>query len=129
MSRADDGAVTVWALIVVLLVWSVAAVCSVETMAIQVRHRAAAAADVASLAAAARGGLDESAACAAARQAAVRLGAELTDCRISGPYATVTVRMSPPAPLSWAGRVTERAHAGPADTGRPVRSHTSRAST
>jgi len=116
VNRADEGAATIWALIVLLLIWALAAVCAVETTAVQVRHRAAAAADAAALAAASPGGLDGPAGCASARRAAARLGAELMGCELIGPYATVTVRMSPPAPIRWAGRVTERARAGPADT-------------
>ena len=128
MTRADDGAATIWALIVVLLVGSAAAVCTFETVAVQVRHRVAAAADAAALAAAAPGGLDDPAGCAAARRAAARLGAELTACALSGPYATVTVRMAAPGPIRWAGQVTARARAGPADTAGPVRSRTRRTS-
>jgi secretion/DNA translocation related TadE-like protein len=118
VSRADDGAATVWALIVVLLVWAMAAVCAVETAAVQARHRSAAAADAAALAAASPGGLDGPTGCAAARRAAARLGAEVTDCALSGPFATVTVRLPSPPPIRWAGPVTARARAGPADTGQ-----------
>ena len=119
MSRRQDGSATLWALLVVLLTWSVAAVCAVETVAVQVRHRAAAAADAAALAAAGVGGLDRPGACAAAERAAERLGARVLDCRLTGPYATVAVRLAPPTLLSWAGAVSARARAGPADPAFP----------
>ena len=129
MSRREDGSATVWALIVVLLTWSAAAVCSIEAAAVQVRHRAAASADAASLAAAAAGGLDGPRACTAAGHAAQQLGAHLVGCRLDGPYATVVVRLAPPVLLRWAGGVTARARAGPADTGISTRYPISRTST
>ena len=117
MTARAEGSATVWALITVLVIWAAAAVGAVEVAAVQVRHRAAAAADAAALAAAGEGGLDPARACAAARRAAARVGGVLSRCQISGPYATVAVRLSPPALLAWAGPVTTRAKAGPADTG------------
>lgn len=117
MTTRADGSATVWALMTVLVIWVAAAVGTLEVAAVQVRHQAAAAADGAALAAAGEGGLDASRACAAARQAAQRVGAVLTACRVDGPYATVSVRMSPPSVIRWAGSVTARAKAGPADTG------------
>jgi secretion/DNA translocation related TadE-like protein len=118
VNKRAAGSATVWALITVLVIWAAAAVGTVEVMAVQVRHRAAAAADAAALAAAGEGGLDPARACAAARRAADRVGGALIRCRMTGPYATVSVRMSPPPALRWAGAVTARAKAGPADTGR-----------
>ena len=115
MTADADGSATVWALIAVLVIWAGAAVGIAEVAAVQVRHRAAAAADAAALAAAAEGGLDPARACAAARRAADRVGSVLGTCRMTGPYATVSVQVSPPAALSWAGPVTARAKAGPAD--------------
>jgi secretion/DNA translocation related TadE-like protein len=110
-----EGSATVWALITVLVIWAAAAVGAVEVVAVQDRHRAAAAADAAALAAASEGGLDPARACAAARRAAARVGGVVSTCRMTGPYATVSVRMAPPSPLDWAGAVTARAKAGPAD--------------
>lgn len=127
MRRGSAGAATVWALLVVVLVWAAAAVGVLASAAVQVRHRAGAAADAAALAAAADGGLDPAAACSAARRAADRVGAELLRCTMNGPYALVDVAVAPPPPLLWAGRVTARARAGPADTGRSGRSDISRA--
>jgi secretion/DNA translocation related TadE-like protein len=108
----------VWALTVVLVLWAAAAVASLEITAVQVRHRAGAAADAAALAAAAEGGLDPAAACMAARAAAERVGARVRSCTLAGPYAVVAVSVSPGPPLTWAGPVVARARAGPADTGR-----------
>jgi secretion/DNA translocation related TadE-like protein len=118
VSPRAEGSATVWALIAVLVIWAATAVSVVEVAAVQIRHRVAAAADAGALAAAAEGGLDSSRACAAARAAAGRVGAVLISCRMTGPYAAVAVRMSPPAGLAWAGAVTARARAGPADTGK-----------
>ena len=126
--RGSAGSVTVWALLVVLLVWAAAVVGVLATAAVQVRHRAEAAADAAALAAAADGGLDPGAACSAARRAAERVGAALVRCAMDGPYALVSVSVTCPPPVGWAGQVTARARAGPADTGRSGRSVTSRAS-
>ena len=117
MTARADGSATVWGLITVLVIWAAAALGSGEVVAVQVRHRATAAADAAALAAAAEGGLDPARACAAARRAADRVGAVLSTCRMTGPYATVSVRLSPPSALAWAGAAAARAKAGPADTG------------
>lgn len=127
MRRDCEGSATIWALLVVLVIWAGAAVSSLEALAVQVRHRAAAAADAAALAAAAEGGRDPAAACAAARMSALRVGARLVACTMSGPYALVIVAMSPPRPLVWAGPVAARAKAGPADTAPPRQTPTSRA--
>lgn len=127
MRRSDFGSATVWALIVVLVIWSAAAMAALEVAAVQTRHQAGAAADAAALAAAAEGGLDPTIACTAARLAAGRVGAQVQSCIVTGPYAAVTVTMVPPAPLSWAGAVAARARAGPADTGRPGQSLITRA--
>lgn len=128
MRRGSAGSATVWALLVILLIWTGAAVAVLESAAVQVRHRAAAAADAAALAAAADGGLDPRAACLSAARAADRVGASLVRCTMAGPYALVSVSVEPPIPLRWAGAVVGRARAGPADTGGSERIKTSRAS-
>jgi secretion/DNA translocation related TadE-like protein len=107
------------------MIWAAAAVGVVEISAVQRRHHATAAADAAALAAAAEGGIDATRACAAARAAAARVGAELIGCVLAGPQATVSVRMPPPPALAWAGAIIARARAGPADTGKPELSRTS----
>ena len=115
----DAGSATVWALIVVLVLWVAAALAIVETVVIQTRHEADAVADAAALAAAADGGLDPTGACAAARDVAVQHDARLVSCVLAGPVATVEVSLAPPHALAWAGPVPARARAGPADTGNP----------
>lgn len=117
MTRDETGSATVWGLVVILVTWAAAAIACLDVAAVQVRHRAGAAADAAALAAAAEGGLDPTAACASARIAADRVGAQVRSCAVAGPYAMVSVTVVPPPPLSWAGAVVARARAGPADTG------------
>ena len=124
---SDGGSATVWALCMVLVVWAAAAVSSIEVAAVQVRHHAGAAADAAALAAAAEGGREPGVACAAARRAAQRVGAQLASCTMTGPYALVTVELPPPVPFTWAGPVAARARAGPADTAQPRQSAITRA--
>lgn len=113
----DAGSATVWALIVVLVIWTAAALTLVEFAAIQTRHQAEAVADAVALAAASDGGLDPTAACAAAQDVARSHRARLVTCVVNGPIATVRVALAPPSPLAWAGLVTARARAGPANTG------------
>lgn len=118
MSRdGDSGSATVWALIVVVVIWVAAALAVVETVVIQTRHDANAVADAAALAAASDGGLDAVAACAAARSVAEANRALLVRCLMLGPVASVEVSLMPPPALAWAGRVLARARAGPANTG------------
>jgi secretion/DNA translocation related TadE-like protein len=119
--RDDDrGSATVWALIVVLVVWAATALAVVETVVIQTRHEAEAVADAAALAAASDGGLDPVAACASAREVADAHRSRLLTCLVEGPVVTVRVSVPPPHALAWAGRVTARARAGPANTGVPA---------
>lgn len=113
----DAGSATIWALIVVLVIWAGAGLAAVETLVIQTRHDAGAVADAVALAAASEGGLDPTAACAAASQVAVAHDALLVSCLLAGPVATVEISVAPAASLAWAGRVTARARAGPANTG------------
>ena len=126
--EADSGSATVWALIVVLLIWTAAALAVVETLVIQTRHQADAVADAAALAGASDGGLDPDAACRAARDVAAEHHARLVGCLVAGPVVTVAVSLPPPRALGWAGPVTARARAGPANTGVPGVTVTSRAS-
>jgi secretion/DNA translocation related TadE-like protein len=115
----EAGSATVWALIVVLAVWVAAALAVVETVVIQTRHEAEAVADAVALAGASDGGLDPVAACASARDVASAHRARLLSCLVAGPVVTVEVSVPPPDALDWAGRVTARARAGPANTGVP----------
>jgi secretion/DNA translocation related TadE-like protein len=113
----EAGSATVWALIVVLAVWVAAALAVIETDVIQARHEASAIADAVALAGASDGGLDPVAACASARDVASAHRARLLSCLVAGPLVTVEVSVPSPAAIDWAGRVTARARAGPANTG------------
>lgn len=126
--RSQAGSATVWALIVVLLIWVAAAVAVIETLVIQTRHQADAVADAAALAAASEGGLDPVAACGAARDVSAAHRARLVTCLVAGPAVTVEVSLPPPRALGWAGPVVARARAGPANTGVLDETGTSRAS-
>lgn len=118
MSRdREAGSATVWALIAVLVIWTAAALAVLEAVAIQTRHRAEAVADAAALAAASDGGLHPAVACTAAQDVASIHHARLVSCVMVGPVVTVEVSLPPPNPLTWAGAVTARARAGPANTG------------
>lgn len=75
------------------------------------QHRAAAAADLAALAAAAAPGQ----ACDTAREVAADNSAELRSCTRAGPVVTVEVVIEARVPLGLHPTVRSRARAGPAD--------------
>lgn len=108
----DRGAATVHAATVAVLLLIVGLVLVQATSLVQMKHRVAAAADLAALAAsrASVGGEDG---CQAAATAARRNGARLVACRMDFDVATVTARAT--SPRWWGGRwVTEqRARAAP----------------
>ncbi len=110
--RAERGAVTVQAMAVAGLLLLVTLVVVQAAGLVQMRHRAAAAADLAALAAsqASVAGRDG---CAAAREVARRNGASLTRCRMDFDVATVAARIS--SPQWWGGRwaAEQRARAAP----------------
>jgi secretion/DNA translocation related TadE-like protein len=95
-----------------LLVWS--AFLAVGA-AVQVRHRAVAASDLAALAAAATAPDGQATACARARWVAEQMRVHLTECRLSGWDALVEVRGTLPDGLDGFGQVTAHSMAGPAD--------------
>lgn len=115
-ARDDRGAATVWAAAGVSCLMAVSLFLLAVGTATVARHRAAAAADLAALAAAAHrpGGPGG---CRAARLVAERMGAEVVSCRFHGADALVTLTVVPPAPLAGLGRATGRARAGPASWG------------
>lgn len=82
------------------------------TSLVRMRHRVAAAADLAALAAS-RASVAGQDGCAAARSVARRNGAEIVDCRMDFDVATVTTSAS--SPRWWGGRwrVEQRARAAP----------------
>ncbi len=113
MSRRDDrGAATVQAATVAVLLVVMTLVLLQATSLVRMRHRVAAAADLAALAAS-RASVDGQDGCRAARVVARRNGADLIDCRMDFDVATVTASDS--SPRWWGGRwkVEQRARAAP----------------
>ena len=78
------------------------------------RHRAASAADLAALAAADRALSGPAVACAAARSAAVAVGAALERCQLDGEIADVVAAVRPPGALGAWGVARSHSRAGPA---------------
>ena len=109
----DRGAATVWTVgaiaaliaVMVLVMWLGAAAAT--------RHRAAGAADLAALAAAAVVVDGEGVACRKARWVTDRMSVELHSCRLDGADALVEVVAQPPAVLAGFGPAEARARAGP----------------
>ncbi len=89
--RAERGAVTVHAAAIAVMLVVAALVITEMAGLVRLRHRVAAAADLAALSAsqASVGGQD---ACAAARRIASRNGAEVLTCRMDYDVATITAR-------------------------------------
>ncbi|MET9697110.1 Rv3654c family TadE-like protein [Streptomyces sp. NPDC006529] len=93
MSR-DRGSATVWAAVVATALVAVFGGVLLLGQAVVARHRAASAADLAALAAAASWTHGPRAACATAIRVAVAQGARMTACTLSGELADVTTRTS-----------------------------------
>lgn len=111
----DRGAATLWAAggIAAVLVVTIAVVWA--AVAVNTRHRAAAAADLAALAAASRAIHGERPACARARWVADRMRTTLKSCRLTGWDALVEVTATPPTVLASFGPAEARARAGPVE--------------
>ncbi|APU41121.1 Rv3654c family TadE-like protein [Streptomyces sp. TN58] len=107
MSR-DRGSATVWAALTATVLGAVFAGVLLLGQAVVARHRAAAAADLAALAAAATWAHGPDDACAAAHRVARAQGAEVSGCRLGGEVAEVEARV---AAGSFTPRI--RARAGP----------------
>ncbi|MCX5405586.1 flp pilus-assembly TadE/G-like family protein [Streptomyces sp. NBC_00335] len=88
----DRGSATVWAVVVVTVLVAVFGGALLLGQAVVSRHRAAAAADLAALAAAASWAHGPEAACATAVRVAVAQGARVTACVVTGEVAEVTAR-------------------------------------
>lgn len=113
MNRGGDrGTMTVHAATAAILLVVVTLVLLQATSLVRMRHRVAAAADLAALAAS-RASVDGQDGCRAARSVAGRNGAELIACRMDFDVATVTTADS--SPRWWGGRwkVEQRARAAP----------------
>ncbi|MFJ3200050.1 Rv3654c family TadE-like protein [Streptomyces sp. NPDC086989] len=115
MSR-DRGSATVWAALVATVLGAVFGGVLLLGQAVVGRHRAAAAADLAALAAAATWTHGPEAACAAARRVAAAHGAEVTACTVGGEVAEVAAR---PATGPFAPTIRARAGPPPAPDGPP----------
>jgi secretion/DNA translocation related TadE-like protein len=110
----DTGVATVWAAAAVSVVLVIAVLGINLGAAISGRHRAAAAADLAALAAASHVADGEVTACAHSVRVTDGMAAQLTSCRVSGWEAFVEVEIRPPVPLLPVGVARGRARAGPA---------------
>lgn len=95
----DRGSATVWGVVVVTVLMAVFGGVLLLGQAVVSRHRAAAAADLAALAAAASWAHGPEAACAAALRVAVAQGAQVTACVVTGEVADVTAR-APTGPFA-----------------------------
>ncbi|MFD9353814.1 Rv3654c family TadE-like protein [Streptomyces sp. NPDC060031] len=89
---ADRGSATVWAALVVTVLGAVFGGVLLLGQAVVARHRAAAAADLAALAAAASWTHGPQAACATAARVAGAQGARVTACVLTGETAQITAR-------------------------------------
>lgn len=115
VDRGDDqdGFATVWTVVAMTVVMVVAGVALMLGVVGLTRHRAAAAADAAALAAAMATIEGPSAACQRAGAAATLNRGELAGCMVSGAFATVTVDVELPGPLSRFGKAAASSRAGP----------------
>ncbi|MDV6011363.1 Rv3654c family TadE-like protein [Haloechinothrix sp. LS1_15] len=113
--RDDRGFATVWAagaVLAILLVYTLLMSLGAATVA---RHRAAAVADLAALAAAADATSGTGAACDAAGRVADRMSARLYSCELREWDAVVEVRVPPPMVPGEFGAARAVARAGPVD--------------
>ncbi|MGW6821733.1 Rv3654c family TadE-like protein [Streptomyces sp. NPDC055005] len=117
--RRDRGSATVWAALVTTVLGAVFGGVLLLGQAVVARHRAAAAADLAALAAAATWAHGPEAACATAVRVARAQGASLIACEVQGEVAEVMARAptGPFAPVlaSRAGPPLPTSPQGPAE--------------
>lgn len=113
--RQDIGAATVLAVGVMMVCVAMLAGALEVARTVVTSHRAAAAADLAALAAAQEGPiLADTSGCRAAARVASRNGASLQGC-VAGPNATVTVWVSVVSTGPWPRRAVARSRAGPVE--------------
>ncbi|MET9958849.1 Rv3654c family TadE-like protein [Streptomyces sp. NPDC006326] len=117
MSR-DRGSATVWAALVATVLGAVFGGVLLLGQAVVARHRAAAGADLAALAAAATWAHGPEQACAAARRVAGAQGAALAACTLHGEVAAVSAR-----PATGPFHPTITARAGPPLRPAPAAKH------
>lgn len=112
----DAGSATV----LVVACWAVLAGASAIVveggLSIAARHRLAAVADTASLAAAEVVDAGPDLACTKARSVARRNGATVVNCQVAGPIVTVRLSVHLGWPLGWLQPLTLNSRAGPAET-------------
>ena len=109
----DRGFVTIAVAGLLLMLLSVTALVATLGAVAVARHRAAAAADLAALAAASRALEGSGAACQAAATVARRQSAHLLSCSISGLEALVVVGVRPPGRIGLLGEARATSRAGP----------------
>lgn len=109
----DRGSMTIWVAAVIALIWLGAGTALVAGTATIARHRAAAAADLAALAAAVHVPDGQSGACRMAAAIAARNGGRLQTCRVAG--EDVEVQVVRPVHLGRLGvhQAVASARAGP----------------
>jgi len=116
--RRDEGAATPLVLGLACVLGAVAVLLTAVSLVAVTRHRAAAAADQAALAAATTVLEGPVRACAVAAAVADEHGAALTGCAVVGQEVEVSVAVRASGPLSGLGQVRARARAGPAGPDR-----------
>ncbi|EIV95341.1 Rv3654c family TadE-like protein [Frankia sp. QA3] len=109
----DAGSATVWLLAVLFALLSLAGLAFTVTVIGAARQRAAGAADLAALAAAALPPVGEQSVCARAREISAANGARLLDCRIAADAVEVAVSVHLPAVVGVLTDLTVHARAGP----------------
>lgn len=109
----EHGAGSVLMLSAVMVVMTALLAISVLAAGHTARRQAAAAADLAALAAAERLNSGVADPCATAKQVASSNGARLRECEVDGVEVEVLVHV--PAPVPWLPPQNRRARAGPAD--------------
>lgn len=109
--RADQGAATALVLACCLVLGVATGFGLLVSATATTRHRMAAAADLAALAAASRVLQPPALACAAAARVARANGGRLTGCEVAGTIATVTVERPAPGWLPGLGSSVGRARA------------------
>lgn len=91
--RAERGSATVWAVLIVALIWMAALVVVQAGVGRVARHRVQSAADLSALAAASWAFAAPEQACERARKIAAANGARVESCSLSGGTAGVSVSM------------------------------------
>ncbi|THJ70134.1 Rv3654c family TadE-like protein, partial [Candidatus Frankia alpina] len=109
----DAGSATVWLLAVLFALLSLAGLAFTVTVIGASRQQAAAAADLAALAAAALPAVDEQSVCARAGEITAANGARLLDCRVAADAVEIAVSVRLPAVVGVLADLTVHARAGP----------------